>query len=401
MPIYRYKAKNRKGRKKVGQIAGMGEADTLARLRRQELSDIALTDISNTFEIKLLLLINPIKSKDLAIFARQFSIMISANVTVVEALVILVEQTQNVSLQKMIADIAYEVDSGEFLSDALAKRPKVFSPLFINIVKSGETSGRLDDVLNYLADEIEKNHDMRSKIKGAMIYPAFILSGLVIVGVVLMVYVLPNLTAVIAESGTELPIATRIVIATSNFMQAYIGYIIIAVIALIILLRRYVKTKTGRVQLDTLKINLPIFGRLFKYIYIIQFSRALSTLLKGGVNITKGLGITVKVVNNVVFQQILLDTLKAVNDGKPVSTVMQNRKEVPKMVPHMMSVGERTGKLDSVLDKIVDFYNREVTNMLNNLSTIIEPVIMVVMGVGVGIMVAAILMPMYNLASQF
>lgn len=401
MPIYRYKAKNRKGRKKVGQIAGMGEADTLARLRRQELSDIALTDISNTFEIKLLLLINPIKSKDLAIFARQFSIMISANVTVVEALVILVEQTQNVSLQKMIADIAYEVDSGEFLSDALAKRPKVFSTLFINIVKSGETSGRLDDVLNYLADEIEKNHDMRSKIKGAMIYPAFILSGLVIVGVVLMVYVLPNLTAVIAESGTELPIATRIVIATSNFMQAYIGYIIIAVIALIILLRRYVKTKTGRVQLDTLKINLPIFGRLFKYIYIIQFSRALSTLLKGGVNITKGLGITVKVVNNVVFQQILLDTLKAVNDGKPVSTVMQNRKEVPKMVPHMMSVGERTGKLDSVLDKIVDFYNREVTNMLNNLSTIIEPVIMVVMGVGVGIMVAAILMPMYNLASQF
>ncbi len=401
MPIYRYKAKNRKGRKKVGQIAGMGEADTLARLRRQELSDISLTDISNTFEIKLLLLINPIKSKDLAIFARQFSIMISANVTVVEALVILIEQTQNVSLQKLIADIAYEVDSGEFLSDALAKRPKVFSSLFINIVKSGETSGRLDEVLNYLADEIEKNHDMKSKIKGAMIYPTFILSGLIIVGVVLMVYVLPNLTAVIAESGTELPIATRIVIATSNFMQAYIGYIIIAVIALIILLRRYVKTKTGRVQLDTLKINLPIFGRLFKYIYIIQFSRALSTLLKGGVNITKGLGITVKVVNNVVFQQIIYDTLKAVNDGKPVSTVMQNRKEVPKMVPHMMSVGERTGKLDSVLDKIVDFYNREVTNMLNNLSTIIEPVIMVIMGVGVGIMVAAVLMPMYNLASQF
>ncbi len=401
MPIYRYKARNKKGRKKVGQIAGMGESDTLARLRRQELSDIVLTDITNSFEVKLLLLINPIKSKDLAVFARQFSIMISANVTVVEALVILIEQTQNVSLQKMIADIAYEVDSGEFLSDALAKRPKVFSTLFINIVKSGETSGRLDEVLNYLADEIEKNHDMRAKIKGAMIYPVFILTGLVIVGIVLMVYVLPNLTAVIVDSGTTLPLATRIVIFTSDFLQAYIVYVLLALFALFILLRRYVKTKVGRQQFDNIKLNLPVFGKLFKYIYIIQFSRALSTLLKGGVNITKGLEITVKVINNVVYQQIIYDTLKAVNDGKPVSTVMQNRKEIPKMVPHMMTVGERTGKLDSVLDKIVDFYSREVTNMLNNLSAIIEPFIMVIMGVGVGIMVAAVLMPMYNLASQF
>ncbi len=401
MPIYRFKARNKKGRKKVGQIAGMGESDTLARLRRLELSDVSLKDISNSFEVKLLLFINPIKSKDLAIFARQFSIMISANVTVVEALIILIEQTQNVSLQKMIADIAYEVDSGEFLSNSLARRPKVFSSLFINIVKSGETSGRLDEVLNYLADEIEKNHDMKAKIKGAMIYPIFILSGLVIVGIVLMVYVLPNLTAVIAESGTTLPLATRIVIFTSNFLQAYIVYVLLVIFALFVLLRRYVKTKIGRMHFDNLKINLPVFGRLFKYIYIIQLSRALSTLIKGGVNITKGLQITIKVVNNVVFQQIIIDTLKAVNDGKSVSSVMQNRKEVPKMVPHMMSVGERTGKLDSVLDKIVDFYSREVTNMLNNLSAIIEPFIMVIMGIGVGIMVAAVLMPMYNLASQF
>ncbi len=401
MPIYRYKARNKKGRKKVGQIAGMGESDTLSRLRRQELSDIVLKDITDTFEVKLLLLINPIKSKDLAIFARQFSIMISANVTVVESLIILIEQTKNVSLQKMIADIAYEVDSGEFLSDALAKRKNIFSPLFINIVKSGETSGRLDEVLNYLADEIEKNHDMKAKIKGAMIYPVFILTGLVIVGIVLMVYVLPNLTAVIVDSGTTLPLATRIVIATSNFLQAYITYVLLAVFALFILLRRYAKTKTGKFQFDTFKLNMPVFGRLFKYIYIIQFSRALSTLIKGGVNITKGLEITVKVVNNVVYQQIIYDTLKAVSDGKSISTIMENRKEIPKMVPHMMSVGERTGKLDSVLDKIVDFYSRETTNILNNLSAIIEPFIMVIMGVGVGIMVAAVLMPMYNLASQF
>ncbi len=401
MPVYHYKAKNKKGRIKRGQVVGIGESDSLARLRRQELSDISLKDITGSLEIKLLLLINPIKAKDLAIFSRQFSIMISANVTVVEALMILIEQTQNISLQKMVADIAYEVDSGDSLSDALAKRPKIFSSLFVNIVKSGETSGRLDEVLTYLADEIEKNHDMIAKIKGAMIYPAFILSGLVIVGIVLMVYVIPNLTNIIVETGTTLPLATRIVIAGSNFLQDYMVLVIIAIIILIFLLRRWVKTKTGRWQMDNFKINLPIFGRLFKYIYIIQFSRALATLVKGGVNITKGLEITVKVVNNVIYQQIILETLKAVNDGKSISAVMENKKEIPKMVPHMMSVGEKTGKLDSVLDKIVDFYNREVTNMLNNLSTIMEPIIMVIMGVGVGIMVAAVLMPMYNLASQF
>jgi type IV pilus assembly protein PilC len=401
MPIYNYKAKNRKGRTKRGQVVGMEEADAIARLRRQELSDISLKDVNDSWETKLLLLINPIKSKDLAIFSRQFSIMVSANVTVVEALLILIEQTKNISLQKIVADIAYEVDSGDFLSDALARRPKIFSVLFINIVKSGETSGRLDEVLNYLADEIETNHDMVSKIKGAMIYPIFILSGLVIVGVILMVYVIPNLTSVIVDSGATLPMATRIVIATSNFLQKYILLVLIGVILIIFLFKRWAKTKIGRWQVDNLKINLPIFGVLLKYIYIIRFSRALSTLIKGGVNLTKGLRITIKVVNNVVYQKILDDTLQAVNDGKSISSVMENQKEIPKMVPHMLSVGERTGKLDSVLDKIVDFYDREVSNMLANLSTIMEPLIMVIMGIGVGIMVAAILMPMYNLASQF
>lgn len=401
MPIFRYKAINNKGRKKVGQIAGMKESETINRLKRQELSDIELTDISDSLEVKILLFINPIKSKDLAIFTRQLSIMISANVTIVEALVILLEQTQNVSLQKMIADIAYEVDSGVYLSDSLAKRPNVFSPLFINIIKSGETSGRLDDVLDYLANEIEKNHDMKAKIKGAMIYPAFILVGLVLVGIVLMVYVIPNLTSIILESGTDLPFATRIVIAVSSFLESYILYVSLVFIAFVILLRRWTKTEAGRHKIDALKINLPIFGILFKYIYIIQFSRSLSTLIKGGVNISKGLKITAKVVNNVIFQKIIYDTLEAVNEGKSVASVMQNKKEIPKMVPHMLSIGERTGKIDSVLDKIVDFYDREASNMLNNLSTIIEPVIIVVMGVGVGIMVAAVIMPMYNLAGQF
>lgn len=401
MPIYNYKAKSQKGRTKRGQIVGITESDALNRLNRLDLSDINLKDVSSNLETKLLLFINPIKAKDLAVFSRQFSVMISANVTVVEALRILVDQTTNISLQKMIAEIAYEVDSGDFLSDALARRPQAFSNLFVNIVKSGESSGRLDEVLNYLADEIEKNYDMSAKIKGAMIYPVFILTGLVGVGIVLMVYVIPNLTSTLIESGAKLPIATRIVIATSDFLQNYLLFILVALVAAVIAIRYWMKTPIGKRSVDIFKLNMPIFGKLFKYIYIIRFTRALSTLTKGGVSITKSLDITSNVMSNVIYKEIIQDTLTAVNDGKSIATVMEKSKDIPKMVPQMVSVGEKTGKLDEVLDKITDFYGREVANMLANLSTIIEPLIMVIMGVGVGTMVAAILMPMYNLASQF
>jgi len=336
--------------------------------------------------------------------------MISANVTVVEALTILVDQTTNISLldqttnislQKMIADIAYEVDSGDFLSDALAKRPQAFSNLFVNIVKSGESSGRLDEVLDYLADEIESNYDMTAKIKGAMIYPVFILTGLVGVGIVLMVYVIPNLTSTLIESGAKLPIATRIVIATSDFLKNYLLYVFLALVGLAVAFRYWSKTPIGKRSIDIFKLKMPIFGKLFKYIYIIRFTRALSTLTKGGVSITKSLDITSNVMSNIIYKEMIQDTLTAVNDGKAISTVMEKSKDIPKMVPQMINVGEKTGKLDEVLDKITDFYGREVSNMLANLSTIIEPLIMVIMGVGVGTMVAAILMPMYNLASQF
>ncbi len=301
----------------------------------------------------------------------------------------------------MIADIAFEVDSGSLLSDAFARRPKIFSEFFVNIIKSGETSGKLDEVLTYLADETEKSYDMAAKIKGAMIYPVFILVGLTGVGVVLMVYIIPNLTAMLTESGMELPISTRVIIAVSNFMKDYLILLGLMVVGLVVGARYYLKTSLGRYQLDKVKLKMPIFGKLFKYIYLMRFTRSLSTLLKGGVTITRGLEITSNVVGNVVYRDLLLETLTSINDGNPLATVLEASTDVPKMVPQMISVGERTGRLDSVLDKITDFYGREVSAMLANMSALMEPLIMVVMGVGVGIMVAAVLMPMYNMASQF
>jgi len=401
MPIFRYKARNKKGKIKTGIEIGLNETDLITRFRRKELEIFSLAPGENDLETKIRLLVERSGIKDLVIFARQFSVMISANVPVVESLLILIEQTENFSLKNMIAEIAFEVDAGSLLSDAFGKRPAVFSEFFVNIIKSGETSGKLDEVLNYLADEMEKNYDMVSKVKGAMIYPIFILCGLAGVGVVLMVYVIPNLTSVLTESGAELPFATRVVVATSNFLTNYLLFLGIALVGIIFLIRFYLKTYRGRRNFDYLALHLPIFGTLFKYIYLMRFTRSLSTLLKGGVTITKSLEIVARVVHNIIYQEIILKTLEAINDGNPVASVMENEKTIPKMVPQMISVGERSGKLDVVLDKITEFYGREADKMLANLSTLMEPVIMVIMGVGVGIMVAAVIMPMYNMASQF
>lgn len=401
MPIFRYKGENQEGKSVTGSVVGVSDSEVAGKLRKKDIVVTSLVDITDSPLSRFSRLISPIKIKDVVIFSRQFSVMISANVPIVETLVVLVDQTNNLSLKNMISEIAFDVDSGSFLSDALAKHPKIFSDLFVNIVRSGETSGRLDEVLNYLADEMEKGYDMSAKIKGAMIYPAFIITALFGVGIVLMVYVIPNLTSILTETGAEMPFSTRVVIGTSDFLVHYSWLLVLVIITIILGIRLYLKTYNGRRVFDLIKIKMPIFGSLFQYIYLMRFTRSLSTLLKGGVPITRALEIVAAVVGNTIYRELILDTLESINDGNPLATVFENSDRVPRMVPQMISVGERTGKIDSVLDRLTDFYSRESSNMLDNLSKLMEPLIMVIMGIGVGIMVAAVLLPMYNLASQF
>jgi len=401
MPIYQYRAESKNGKAKTGKIVGLNEREVEFKLRKQELNLISLREASQSPMIKLSMMLQRVRPKDLVIFSRQFSVMVSANMPVVESLMILVDQTNNFPLKSIIADIALDVDSGSLLSDAFAKRPKIFSEFFVNIIKSGETSGKLDEVLNYLADEMEKNYDMVSKIRGAMIYPLFIICGLIGVGIILMIYVIPNLTAILTETDIALPWSTRAVIGLSNFLRNFSWLVVLIIAAAIFLMRLYLKTTGGRRNFDLLKIKLPVFGKLFKHIYLMRFTRSLSTLLKGGVTITKSLEITADVVRNEIYRELIMQTLQSIKDGNPLATVFDSSPYVPKMVPQMISVGERSGKMEVVLDKISDFYTRESTNMLNSLSTIMEPLIMVVMGIGVAIMVAAVLLPMYNLGQQF
>lgn len=401
MAIFRYKAKNSKGRTKNGLDVAMSEADLLQRLRRQNLDVVSLVLADNSLEAKLNLLLNRVSGKDLAIFSRQFAVMISANVPVVESLVILIEQTSNFKLKQVVAEVAFEVTAGGLLSDSLMRHPKIFDNFFVNMVKSGEASGKLDEVLEYLADQTEKSYDTASKVKGAMIYPVFVSVAMVVVGVILMVKILPSLTGMLEESGTELPLTTKIIIAASDFLTQYLWLLVVLLIGLVFLIRLYLKTDKGRRNWDSLSLRLPIFGKLVNYIVLTRFTRSLSTLLKGGVTITKSLEVVSGVVSNKVYEDILLRTLQSIQDGNSLSTVMNTEAIVPKMIPQMIAVGERTGKLDVVLDSVTGFYTRESDKMLSNLSSLMEPLIMVIMGIGVGIMVAAVIMPMYSMATQF
>jgi type IV pilus assembly protein PilC len=341
-----------------------------------------------------------IKSKDIVILSRQFAVLVSANVSLVQSLKILIEQTSNPKMKIAIAEIADEVDGGLRLSDALGKRPNIFSNFYVSVVRSGETSGKLDEVLNYLADEMEKDYDMTAKIKGAMYYPAFIFSGLLILAIFMMVKVVPVLTNILKESGTELPLATTILVNISAFMVSYWWVLLLLIFFSSLGIFSYIRTPQGKYILDWTKLRLPIFGPLLQKIYLVRFTRSMETLILGGVSIINSLKIASDVVSNDIYKQLILETIKEVEDGNSISSIFAQSKEIPRMVSEMMSIGEKTGKLDNILAQISIFYSREISNTTNNMMTLMEPIIMVIMGLAVGFMVAAIIMPMYNMSGS-
>jgi type IV pilus assembly protein PilC len=400
MPIFKYKAFTPDKKLQTGLVEASSRDYVEEILKEKGLSITTISPVIMTEKFSFSFL-NRVKTKDLVVFSRQFSVLISANVAMVQALKILVDQTSNLTFKMMLSEVADEVDAGSPLSEALSKRSNIFSEFYVSIIKSGETSGKLDEVLSYLADEMEKDYDMMSKIRGAMIYPAFVLCSLGIVGAVMMVFVVPKLTDILSESGGALPLATRILMAVSGFITEFWWLLIIIIFGLSLAFRFYAKQPWGRKHLDFIKLKLPIFGHLFQLIYLVRFTRSMNTLIVGGVTITSSLKVAAEVVGNKIYQDLIKETIKEVEDGNSISSVFVKSRTIPSIVSQMLSVGEKTGKMDIVLQRITDFYSREIANLVANLITLIEPFIMVIMGVAVGIMVAAIILPMYNMASNF
>lgn len=401
MPIFKYKAKTRDNKPASGLVEADNEALAIETLEDKELQIVSLELDSGSNESKFSIVIGGIKAKEIVVFSRQFSVLVSANVAIVQSLKLLIDSTKNIKLKMAISEIADDIDEGSRLSDALEKKPDIFSKFYTSVIRAGESSGKLDEVLNYLADELEKDYDMASKIKGAMIYPAFVMTMMLGAGAFMMVFVVPKLTAVIAESGGELPLPTRILIGASDILINYWWAVIAFLVIMVVGYKYFNKRPDTRKYIDIAKLKLPIFGKLMQRIHLVRFTRSLQTLLVGGVNISKSLDIVVDVVDNMVYQDLIRQTKKEIEDGNSISTAFLASPEVPQMVSQMMSIGEKTGKLDLILEKITDFYTREINNIIANLMTLMEPLIMVLMGVAVGIMVAAIMLPMYNMASNF
>lgn len=402
MALFEYEAKSLEGQ----TVRGMVEAPT------KEVATEILTDRSYTplyvrerrasrFTWLAGTQFSRIKSKDIVIFSRQLAVMSSATLPIVTSLRILEKQTANPKLKVIVSEIADEVEGGAKLSSALAKYPDVFSSFYVNMITSGETSGKVDEVLNYLADEQEKNYDLTSRIKGAMIYPAFILSGLVIVGAVMMIYVVPKLTAILEEAGTELPFSTKLLIGVSSFLAGYWWILLIVLVGGFVLLHLYTRTPRGKHLWHTVQLKIPIIGTIYRHIYLVRFTRSMYTLVIGGVPLTRSLEIVSGVVGSAVYQNLIKRTIKEVEDGNSIATIFTQSNEVPAMVSQMMIVGEKTGRLEEIFKRLSDFYTHEVDSLVTNLVTLLEPIIMLVMGVAVGFIVSSILLPMYRLSGSF
>jgi len=388
------------GHDAVGIVEAASESLAQDILREKALFVISLTERRKRalFQTSLPFL-NQIPRRDVAIFSRQLAVMISATVPIVQALRILVKQTENVPFKIIISEICDEIDGGAKLSATLARYPKVFSDFFIHMVRSGETTGKLDETLNYLADQQEKDYDLISKIKGAMIYPAFILGALVVVGIMMMIFVIPQLTDVLTAGGAQLPLMTRLLMGASDFLVKKWWLLLIVIIGAVAGYQAYGRTENGKNMIDRIKLKAPIFGSIFQRIYLVRFSRSLATLVASGIPITRSLEIVADVIGNRLYRKLTLDTITAIEGGKSISTVFSQTRGIPPMLTQMMNVGETTGKLDYILEKLANFYSRELENSVSNLVSLIEPLILVVMGVAVALLVVAILMPMYNLSS--
>ncbi|MBU4030670.1 type II secretion system F family protein [Patescibacteria group bacterium] len=399
---FNYLARDLKGETQTGVIEASDYSAALKILQDKGLIVVNLKIGGRALlisrEIKIF---NRIKRKDIFVFFRQLAILVDADVPLVQSLNILSKQTESRSLKDIISATASDVDGGMAFSKAMGKHPKVFSIFSVNLIKSGEISGRLQETLNYLADYLEKEFYLISRVRGAMTYPAFILGAFIIVGVLVMTMVIPNLTSILLEAEQELPFSTKIVIWTSDFIRGSWWLILTFLIVFGFVIARYKKTARGKFYWDMFKLKIPIFGKIFQKTYLARIADNLGTLVKGGVSIIQSLNITGQVVGNAIFQQIIFQARDDVKVGKSISSVLEERDEFPPLFSQMVKTGEKTGKLDLILEKISIFYSKEVDNIVNNLSQIIEPLLIVILGVGVSILVFAVFIPIYNLAGAF
>jgi len=399
MPVFTYRGTNRSGASVAGEMTATSKTELQSLLRRQQITPTKMSEKGKEFNLPTFG--GGVTSKELAVFTRQFSVMIDAGLPLVQCLEILASQQENKLFQKVLTGTRGAVESGSTLSAAMKQYPKVFDPLYSNMVEAGETGGILDTILQRLSSYIEKNVKLKAAVKSALIYPIGVLSIAAGVITLLLWKVVPIFATLFAGLGVDLPLPTKIVIALSNFVGSIFGFLIVVGIAAIIVgLKIWYGTPGGRYAIDATTLKLPVLGMLLRKIAVARFTRTLGTLISSGVPILEGLDITAKTSGNAVVERSLFQVRKSLEEGKSLTEPLKESSVFPGMVTQMISVGEQTGAMDAMLQKIADFYEDEVDVAVKDLLTALEPIMIVFLGLVVGGVVISMYLPLFTLIGK-
>src|SRR6185312_1133697 len=391
MPTFAYTARTLSGELKNATMDAANRDEVVANLRRQKLVVVKVDEETKKKKG------GKVKTRDIVIFTRQFSTMINSGLPLVQALDILSRQSENKALQDVTHQVVYDVESGHTVADALRRHPKAFTDLYVNMVAAGEAGGILDTILLRLATFLEKNDALVGKVKSAMIYPAVIMSVAFVAIVVLLIFVIPVFQNMFASVNLALPLPTRVVIGLSSFLKHYWWLIGAGIWGSIFMLRQWYRTPAGRLQVDRVMLRMPILGDLLRKSAVSRFTRTLGTLISSGVSILDGLEITAKTAGNQVIHNAIMESRASIAGGDTISAPLQKSNVFPPMVISMIAVGEQTGGLDEMLTKIADFYDTEVDTAVSGLLSLMEPIMIVFLGVVVGGMVVAMYLPIFDM----
>ncbi len=398
MAVYLWEGKNRNNQVQKGELEAAGVDTVRAHLNRMRIVPSKIKKKPKDLFENVSFLKPKVKQKDIIIFARQFSTMIDAGLPIIQCLDILQAQQENPTFKKMLKEIKDSVESGSTLAEALKRYPKHFDNLFVNMISAGEAGGILDVILKRLSGYMEKAARLKRKVKGAMVYPAITISVAVIVVAVILVFVIPVFQELFADFGSQLPGPTLIVIGISDFVKSKIHYMFGALILFVIALRQYYKTEKGKLTVDALLLKLPVFGMLLRKVAVAKFTRTMGTMLASGVAILEALDIVAKTAGNRIIENAIYSVRSGIAEGRTMADPLSTSGVFPTMVCQMIAVGESTGALDAMLEKIADFYDEEVDQAVENLTAMIEPMMIVFLGVVIGGLIVAMYLPIFKMA---
>jgi type IV pilus assembly protein PilC len=399
---FSYKARTQEGQLQVGNVEAASREAAVNILLSHGLFVLTLEPVGEErWYNRIVNFFQRVKVADLMIFTRQFATLLSSQVPMGDSLRNLYQQTSKPVLKEVIAEVMADVESGFALSQALGRHPGVFSEFYVNMVKSAEVTGRLSEILEFLADYLEKQSILISKVRNALVYPAFVVGLFIVAALIMVTMVLPQITPIFKEANIKLPIFTQLLISGGEFFSEWWWVLTVLLAILIFLLVDYSQTKEGRIVFNEVSLRLPIVGKLFRRLYISRFAESARVLIKGGLTIPQAIEISAHTIGNYVYRDILHEAAQKIRQGQLLSQALRDNPYFPPLVSQLIAVGESTGRLETLLEKISDFYRREVEDMVSNLVELIQPILLVIIGVLVAALFASILLPLYNLTQSF